>query len=144
MQQTCCPTDSSQVSKSIFYVFKRKEEKYTDTLDKNQCWEDHLMSKMTPSWYNFVSLAAVWLVSDVTRSLHASNDCYFGNCLWVFGQTQSTHEVYKGSGEVEPAAKLTCSIVVGERMVVVMEAFSWKAKRTWLQSHNFSDEGWWW
>lgn len=68
-------------------------------------------------------------VAAVARSLHASNDRFLRHPLGVLGQTQVAHGVYKGSGEIELAAKLARGVVEGERVMVVVEAFPWKAKR---------------
>lgn len=50
--------------------------------------------------------------------------------LTVRGQTQEAHEVYEGSGEIEPAAELAGGVVEGECVVVVVEAFAWKPTKT--------------
>ena len=67
-------------------------------------------------------------VAVVARSLHASHDNFLRHPLDVPGETHEAHEVYEGGGEVELAAELTCGVVEGERVVVVVEAFAWEKK----------------
>lgn len=64
-------------------------------------------------------------VAHFTCSLNASNDNLLRHPLGVRGKTQEAHEVYEGGGEVEPAAELTGGVVEGERVMVVMEAFTY-------------------
>lgn len=82
-------------------------------------WFD--MSVSFAEFYSWCDSAT--FVAAITRSLNASNDQFLRNPLAVLGQAQEAHEVYKGSGEIELAAKLTGGVVKGECVMVVVEAF---------------------
>lgn len=53
-----------------------------------------------------------------------------GHSLAVFGQAQEAHEVDETSGKVQLAAKLAGSIVIGERVVVVVKSLTCQVQDT--------------
>lgn len=67
-------------------------------------------------------------VAPVARALYSGLHRLAGDPLAVLGQTQPAHEVDEAGGEVQLAAKLAGSVVVGEGVVVVVESFTWTQK----------------
>lgn len=67
-------------------------------------------------------------VAAVSGALDSSEDRLSGHALGVAGQAQETHEVDETGGQIELPAVLTGGVVEGERMVVIMEAFTWEMK----------------
>lgn len=53
-----------------------------------------------------------------------------GNFLRVLCQAQETHEVDETGGKIELAAKLTCSIVVGKCVVIIVKPLTWKEEES--------------
>ena len=61
-------------------------------------------------------------MAPITCSLGPSQGHVFGHLLAVPGQSQATHKVYEGSGEVQLETKLASAIVEGKRVMVVVKA----------------------
>jgi len=64
-------------------------------------------------------------VAAVSGALDSSEDRLSGHALGVAGQAKETHEVDETGGQIELPAVLTGGVVEGERMVVIMEAFTY-------------------
>lgn len=63
-------------------------------------------------------------VAAVSGALDSSEDRLSGHALGVAGQAQETHEVDEAGGQIELPAVLAGGVVEGERVVVIMEAFT--------------------
>lgn len=63
-------------------------------------------------------------MAAVSGALYPGHDGLVGHSLAVRGQAQQAHEVDETSGEVQLAAKLAGRIVIGERVVVVVESLT--------------------
>lgn len=64
------------------------------------------------------------LVTSISSPHFPSQDHLLGDLLAIAGQPQEAHEVNEGCGWVEAPAKLTGGVIIGEGVVVVVEAFS--------------------
>lgn len=67
-------------------------------------------------------------VAPVSGALYPSQHQPVGRSLAVRGEAQEAHEVDETSGKVQLAAKLAGCIVIGERVVVVVESFAYGAE----------------
>lgn len=69
-------------------------------------------------------------MASISRALYSGQDYFMGHSLTVLCQAQEAHEVDETSGKVQLAAKLTCCIVIGKRVVIVVKSLTWKAQET--------------
>lgn len=69
-------------------------------------------------------------VASVSGALYPGQDHLVGHSLAVFGQAQVAHQVDEASGKVHLAAKLAGSIVIGERVVIIVESLTCNVQET--------------
>lgn len=67
-------------------------------------------------------------MASVPCALYPRQDRLAGDPLAVLGQAQEAHEVDETGGEVKLAAELAGGVVVGERVVVVVESLTWTGR----------------
>ncbi len=79
-------------------------------------------------------------VASVAGALYPGHDRLVWHSLAVLRQAQVAHEVDETRGKVQLAAKLAGCIVIGERVVVIVESLAWKVRkskqRTEVSDHN--------
>lgn len=83
--------------------------------------------------YNFfVCLFVFWyvlnksttFVAAITGAFNTGHDGLTSYPPAILGQSKEAHEIYKCFGHVQPTAKLTCSIIMGECVMIVVKSFT--------------------
>lgn len=68
------------------------------------------------------------LVATITSPTYPGPERFFRYALTIAGQAKFTHEIDETCCDVPTPAILTGCIIIGERMVVVVETFTWRQK----------------
>lgn len=63
-------------------------------------------------------------VTAIASAFNTSYDSLMRYPSAVRGQAKVTHEIYKSFGHIQLTAKLTCSIIMGKRVMVVVKSFT--------------------
>ena len=77
-------------------------------------------------WKKKVTPNSATLVAPISSSFNSGQDSGLGYFLPVVSQAQGSHAVNEECCGVDVPAMLTGSVVVGEGVVVVVEALAWK------------------
>lgn len=65
-------------------------------------------------------------MASISSALYSSQDQLAGHSLAVLGQAQVAHEVDETCGKVQLATKLAGCVVIGERVVIIVEPLTCK------------------
>lgn len=68
------------------------------------------------------------IVAPIASPSFPSQDGLLGDLLAIAGQPQEAHEIDEGRGEVVVPAELAGGVIVGEGVVVIVEAFAWNGR----------------
>lgn len=79
-------------------------------------------------------------VASISSALYSGHDQLVGHSLAVLRQAEVTHEVDETSGKVQLATKLAGCIVIGERVVIIVESLTCKVRKTTVNKSNLKLE----
>lgn len=73
-------------------------------------------------WY--VLIKSTTFVTAITGALNTGQDGLTSYPPAILGQSKEAHDIDKHFGHIQPTAKLTCSIIMGECVMIVVKSFT--------------------
>lgn len=86
------------------------------------CWFITFFVCLFVFWY--VLNKSTTFVAAITGAFNTGHDGLTSYPPAILGQSKEAHEIYKCFGHVQPTAKLTCSIIMGECVMIVVKSFT--------------------
>ncbi len=76
-------------------------------------------------FFSYVLNKSTTFVAAITGALSAGYDGLTSYPPAILGQSKEAHEIYKRLGQIQLTAKLTCSVIMGECVMIVVKSFTW-------------------